>query len=152
VTPEQRKEFEHGFVQFAELGRQVSGLDIARALEVRHQVNRTVTAFFEDYSLLLTPTTAATAFGIEAGPPTSIAGREVGPAGFLPFTYPFNFTGHPAASVPAGFAPDGMPVGLQIVAPHFAEKLLLAVSATYEANRPFRFPPAPRRSQALAPA
>ncbi|MGH2608624.1 MAG: amidase [Tepidiformaceae bacterium] len=152
VTPEQRKEFEHGFVQFADLGRTISGLDIVRAQEVRHQVNRKMTAFFEQYDLLLTPTTAATAFGIDAGPPTSIDGKEVGPAGFLPFTYPFNFTGHPAASVPAGFAPNGLPVGLQIVAPRFAEKPLLAVSAVYEAARPFRRPPAPRRSPALAPA
>lgn len=152
VTPEQRKEFEHGFVQFAELGRNVTGLDIARAHDVRHRVNRAMTAFFEEYDLLLTPTTASTAFGIDSGPPTSIGGKEVGPAGFLPFTYPFNFTGHPAASVPGGFAPDGMPVGLQIVAPRFEEKLLLGVSAAYEDAHPFRFPPAPRRARSLAPA
>jgi aspartyl-tRNA(Asn)/glutamyl-tRNA(Gln) amidotransferase subunit A len=152
VTPAQREQFERGFVQFAELGRQVSGLDIARAQEARHHLNRRMTAFFEEYDLLLTPTTATTAFGVESGPPTVIAGQEVGPAAFLPFTYPFNFTGHPAASVPAGFAPDGLPVGLQIVAPRFAEKLLLAVSATYEAANPFRFPPEPRRAKAAAPA
>lgn len=152
MTPEQREGLEKGFVAFADLGRTVSAVDVARALDMRHRINRQVTAFFDEHDLLLTPTTAATAFPIDSGPPTSIGGREVSPAGFLPFTYPFNLTGHPAASVPAGFAPDGMPVGLQIVAPRFAEKLLLSASATYEAARPFRFPPAPRRVRAVAPA
>ncbi len=149
MTPEQRTGLEQGFVAFADLGRNVTAVDVARAQDMRHKINRKMTAFFEEFDLLLTPTTAATAFSIESGPPTSIGGREVGPAGFLPFTYPFNLTGHPAASLPAGFAPDSMPVGLQVVAPRFAEKLLLSVSAAYETARPFRFPPAPRRARAL---
>ncbi|MBE7520409.1 MAG: hypothetical protein HS107_14315 [Thermoflexaceae bacterium] len=52
--------------------------------------------------------------------------------GYLPFTPPFNVTGHPAASLPAGLAADGLPVGLQVVAPRHADALLLAVSAAYE--------------------
>jgi Asp-tRNA(Asn)/Glu-tRNA(Gln) amidotransferase A subunit family amidase len=140
MSPEQREGLEPGFVRFAEMGRAVTGLEVIAAQEVRHQVNRKMTALFEDYDLLLTPTTAATAFAAEGPPPSVIGGREVGPAGFIPFTYPFNFTGHPAASLPAGLAPDGLPVGLQVVAPRFAEKLLLAVSAVYEGARPFPEP------------
>jgi aspartyl-tRNA(Asn)/glutamyl-tRNA(Gln) amidotransferase subunit A len=113
---------------------------VAEALEQRHQVNRTMTAFFGQYDLLLTPTTATTAFVAEGPPPSSIAGRSVGPAGFIPFTYPFNFTGHPAASLPAGLSANGLPIGLQAVAPRYADGLLLQVSAAFEAARPWRYP------------
>lgn len=140
MTAEQKAELEKGFVLFAEQARAIMGVDIANALEARHQLNRTMTAFFEDYDLLLTPTVACTAFAAEGPPPAAIGGREVGPAGYLPFTPPFNVTGHPAASLPAGLAADGLPVGLQVVAPRHADALLLAVSAAYEAANPWPWP------------
>lgn len=99
-----------------------------------------MTAFFERYDLLLTPTTATTPFVAEGPPPSKIAGKDVTAAGFIPFTYPFNFTGHPAASLPAGLAANGLPVGLQAVAPRHADALLLAVSAAYEQARPWGYP------------
>jgi aspartyl-tRNA(Asn)/glutamyl-tRNA(Gln) amidotransferase subunit A len=59
------------------------------------------------------------------------------------FSYPFNFTGQPAASVPAGFTPSGMPVGLQIVGRRFADLTVLQASAAFEEARPWtqRRPP-----------
>ncbi|MEJ5222212.1 MAG: amidase family protein, partial [Tepidiforma sp.] len=140
MPAEQRAKLEPGFVRFAEVGRRFTAVDVARALEQRHQVNRQMTRFFARYDLLLTPTTAATAFAAEGPPPSVIGGKEVGPAGFIPFTYPFNFLGLPAASLPAGLAPDGLPVGLQAVAPRFADAFLLRVSAAYEAASPWRYP------------
>jgi aspartyl-tRNA(Asn)/glutamyl-tRNA(Gln) amidotransferase subunit A len=140
MTEEQRGLLEPGFRRFAEVGRRFTAVDVARALEERHQVNRLMTQFFERYDLLLTPTTAATAFVAEGPPPSVIGGKEVGPAGFIPYTYPFNFLGLPAASLPAGLAADGLPVGLQAVAPRFADALLLRVSAAYEAASPWRYP------------
>ncbi len=140
MTPEQRAKLEPGFLRFAEVGRQFTAVDVARALEERHQANRAMTRFFAEFDLLLTPTTAATAFAAEGPPPMVIAGRKVGPAGFIPFTYPFNFLGLPAASLPAGLSSEGLPVGLQAVAPRFADTLLLRVSAAYEAASPWRYP------------
>ena len=140
MTPEQRDRLEPGFRNFSEYGRAITALQVAEALEQRHQVNRTMTAFFGKYDLLLTPTTATTAFVAEGPPPSSIAGKSVGPAGFIPFTYPFNFTGHPAASLPAGLSASGLPIGLQAVAPRYADALLLQVSAAYEASRPWGYP------------
>ncbi|KAA0230777.1 amidase [bacterium] len=140
MTEEQRAELEKGFVLFAEQARAIMGVDIALALEARHQLNRKMTSFFETYDLLLTPTVACTAFPAEGPPPASIGGRQVGPAGYLPFTPPFNLTGHPAASLPAGLAADGLPVGLQVVAPRHADALLLAVSTAYEAANPWTWP------------
>ncbi|MCC7366637.1 MAG: amidase [Dehalococcoidia bacterium] len=138
----QRELLEPGYLRMSEAGRQFSAVDVANALQARHRVNRTVNRFLEEYTLLLTPTVAAPPFAAEGPPPMVIAGRDVGPAGFIPFTYPFNLTGHPAASLPAGVDGDGMPVGLQVVAPRFADALLLAVSAAYEAACPWEGPPA----------
>ena len=55
----------------------------------------------------------------------------------MPFTYPFNLTGQPAASVPAGVTEDGLPVGLQIVGQRLADRTVLAASAAFEALRPW---------------
>ena len=56
---------------------------------------------------------------------------------WLSFTYPFNLTGQPAATVPAGFTGDGLPVGLQIVGGHLADGLVLRAAAAFEAARPW---------------
>ncbi|GIT27581.1 MAG: hypothetical protein CM1200mP41_36250 [Gammaproteobacteria bacterium] len=55
----------------------------------------------------------------------------------LPFTYPFNFTGQPAASVPCGFTSDGLPVGLQIVGRWRDEATVLRAAACFEAAQPW---------------
>jgi Asp-tRNA(Asn)/Glu-tRNA(Gln) amidotransferase A subunit family amidase len=52
-------------------------------------------------------------------------------------TYPFNMTGHPAASIPCGFTADNLPVGLQIIGRRFAESTILKVSAAFERIRPW---------------
>jgi aspartyl-tRNA(Asn)/glutamyl-tRNA(Gln) amidotransferase subunit A len=53
------------------------------------------------------------------------------------FTYPFNFSGHPAATVPAGLTPSGMPAGLQIIAPRHRDDLVLQAARAYEKIRPW---------------
>jgi len=140
MTPAQRELLEPGFARFAEYGRQVTAVQIAESLETRHQVNRSMTAFFEKFDLLLTPTTATTAFVAEGPPPEMINGQKAGPSSFIPFTYPFNFTGHPAASLPAGLSNSGLPIGLQAVAPRYADAFLLQVSAIYEEACPWSYP------------
>jgi aspartyl-tRNA(Asn)/glutamyl-tRNA(Gln) amidotransferase subunit A len=94
-------------------------------------------AFFQKYDLLLTPTIACPPFAIGLDDPTEIAGTPVPPYGWIPFTYPFNLTGQPAASVPAGFTRDGLPVGLQIVGRRFDDVTVLRASAAFERARPW---------------
>jgi aspartyl-tRNA(Asn)/glutamyl-tRNA(Gln) amidotransferase subunit A len=93
---------------------------------------------FEKYDLLLTPTIACPPFAIGLDNPTHIAGTAVAAYGWIPFTYPFNLTGHPAASVPCGFTHDGLPVGLQIVGRRFDDVTVLRASAAFERLRPWR--------------
>ncbi|MBI2218823.1 MAG: amidase [Candidatus Rokubacteria bacterium] len=100
-------------------------------------------AFFEKYELLLTPTIACPPFAVGLDNPPEIAGRAVPPYGWIPFTYPFNLTGQPAASVPCGFTKSGLPIGLQIVGRRFDDATVLRASAAFERARPWadRRPP-----------
>lgn len=94
-------------------------------------------ALVRRYDLLLTPTLAVTAFPIGQRPAV-IDGRAVDPDwGFTPFTYPFNMSGHPAASVPCGFSSQWMPIGLHIVGHRGGEATVLRASAAYEEARPW---------------
>jgi aspartyl-tRNA(Asn)/glutamyl-tRNA(Gln) amidotransferase subunit A len=100
-------------------------------------------ALFEKYDLLLTPTIACPPFSVGLDNPAEIAGQPCPPYGWIPFTYPFNLTGQPAASVPAGFTRAGLPVGLQIVGRRYDDVAVLRASAAFERARPWadRRPP-----------
>ena len=69
--------------------------------------------------------------------PAEIGGRAVERFYWLSFTFPFNLTGQPAASLPAGFTRDGLPVGLQIVGRRLDDRPVLRASAAYEAAAPW---------------
>jgi amidase len=69
--------------------------------------------------------------------PSEVAGVSVDPAIGWALTYPVNFTGHPAASVPAGLDADGLPVGLQIIGRRFRDEDVLSVAAALEQIRPW---------------
>ena len=100
-------------------------------------------AFFETYDLLLTPTVACPPFPVGLDNPTEIAGKAVDSYAWIPFTYPLNLTGQPAASVPCGLTKDGLPIGLQIVGRRFDDAGVLCAAAAFERARPWadRRPP-----------
>jgi aspartyl-tRNA(Asn)/glutamyl-tRNA(Gln) amidotransferase subunit A len=101
------------------------------------QIRAKFATLMETYDLILTPTMAVPAFPVGQQPKT-IAGREVDAFwGFLPFTYPINMTGHPAASVPCGFSTDGMPIGLQVIGRRADEVAVLQASAAFERAQPW---------------
>ena len=117
--------------------------DLTNAAMARKAVCNKMARLMRDYDLLLTPTTATPAFPVHIQGPEMIDGRMVSSAHWLPFTFPMNMTGQPAASVPAGFTPDGLPVGLQIVGRHLDDPTVLRASRCFEQARPWteRRPP-----------
>jgi aspartyl-tRNA(Asn)/glutamyl-tRNA(Gln) amidotransferase subunit A len=100
-------------------------------------------AFFEKYDLLLSPTVANPPLRIGEFFATEIAGKKVGREAGSAFTFPFNMTGQPAATVPCGFTRNGLPIGLQIVGRRFDDVSVLRASAALERLQPWadRRPP-----------
>src|SRR5207248_2385218 len=124
-------------VRLIRRGGSITARDYLRARARVAEYWEEVRAFSERFDLLLTPTTAVAPFAADGRPPREIDGESVSVLGWMPFTYPFNLTGQPAASVPAGFTGDGLPVGLQIVGRRHADATVLAASAAFEEARPW---------------
>ena len=96
----------------------------------RYALRDKMRQFFEDYDLLISPTLPSAAFGVGLNAPPRW--KEQNPIGWVAYTYPFNLTGQPAASVPVGFSDSGLPVGMQIVGPSHGEAAVLSLSAQYQ--------------------
>ncbi len=122
-----------------QVGRAVALETYQMALSMRYKFVRELDELLGDQKLLLCVVTATPPFEAEGPHPVQVAGQPVGPTGFIR-TYPFNFTGHPAASIPCGKTSDGLPVGLQVVGPKFREDLVLRFAAAFEEAWPWDFP------------
>jgi aspartyl-tRNA(Asn)/glutamyl-tRNA(Gln) amidotransferase subunit A len=96
-----------------------------------------VRPLFETYDLLLTPTVSVAPFGVGKLNPDGWPQHAWDWFPWASFSYPFNFTGQPAATVPAGLTAAGLPVGLQIVGRRFAETTVLQAAAAFEQARPW---------------
>ena len=128
-------------MRLIEDARGLSAIDHGKAELARAVFYNEARRFFETCDLLLTPQMPLGAWSVEPGPdegPKEIAGRPT-PTIFdrLPFTYPFNLTGQPAATVPCGFTSEGLPVGLQIVGRWHADSTVLRAAACFEAAQPW---------------
>ena len=108
----------------------------------RYELREKMRVFFEPFDLLLTPALPCAAFDVGLNTPPQHADRSI--VSWVYYTYPFNLTGQPAASIPAGFTRSGLPVGLQMVAKINHETDIFRAAAAYEAVRPWadKIPPA----------
>ena len=136
--PDAEPDMDPSLVRFIRRGGAVTARDYLRAVTRVEEYWREAQTFLERFDVLLMPTVAALPFAAGAHPPREIAGQDVSVLGWMPFTYPFNLTGQPAASVPAGWTDEGLPVGLQIVGRRHADGTVLAASAAFEAASPWR--------------
>ena len=134
---EWRDRMDQGLVKLTEIGLKASAADYIRATNRSHILRERMQAFFEKYDLLLTPTLSLPPFPVGIDWPREIAGVKVHPLNYLAFTYPFNLTGQPAASVPCGWTADGLPVGLQIVGRRFEDTTVLRAAAAFEEASPW---------------
>jgi len=132
-----RDRMDPGLVACIEDGLRYSMVDYVEARAQKLAYWDTVRPLFEKYDLLLTPTLSVGAFPVGRLNPEHWPQHVWDWIRWAPFSYPFNFTGQPAASVPAGFTPAGLPVGLQIVGRRFADLTVLQASAAFEAARPW---------------
>jgi len=135
-----RDDFPPEYLHWVEEAQRMSGLDFFRDQAIRTEVYNGVQGVLNTYDLLITPTLAClpvdnTDDGNTVGP-SSINGEEIDPLIGWCLTYFVNFTGHAAASVPAGLA-DGLPVGMQIIGRRYADDDVLAASAAFERLRPW---------------
>lgn len=139
MTSAQRELLDSPILAIAEPGFKMSALQF-RAVERQREVfARRMQMFHQQYDLLITPQLATTAFAV---------GHEIPPGTpmtrwweWSPFTYPFNLTQQPAATVPCGFASSGLPVAMQFVGARFQERTVLRAARAYEQAHPFETPP-----------
>ena len=123
-----------------ELGRGCRAADYARSITTIHAVGRVVARFFAGYDMLLTPTMCSPPWPIgvlslSAGDTTAYftaLNRSIG------FTSLFNASGNPAASLPVHWSAQGLPVGVQIVAPFGDEATIFRLAAQIETARPWK--------------
>lgn len=138
-TPAQRAELDPGLVEIATQGAAISLLDYLQAVKRREALGQHMRLFHEHYDLLLTPTLPVPAFAANQEVPDPKTQPRW--CDWTPFSYPFNLTQQPAASLPCGTTAAGLPVGLQIVGPSYNDAIVLRASRAFEAAaRPFVSP------------
>ena len=119
-------------------GQTYSGVDYMVATHRRMILRGRFDDLFRKVDALLTPTVAVTAFAAGTIGVGEIDGRKVDPhLGWSPFSWPINLAGLPAATVPCGWDREGLPIGLQIVAPWLSEDTIFSVAAVFEHARPW---------------
>jgi aspartyl-tRNA(Asn)/glutamyl-tRNA(Gln) amidotransferase subunit A len=141
--PRWRERMDPGLVACIEDGLRLTVVDYLELRQRKLEFWDAVAASFEAWDLLLTPALSVAAFPVGRLNPEGWPEHPWDWIGWASFAYPFNFTGQPAASVPAGFTPAGLPVGLQIVGRRFDDVTVLRAAAAFEAARPWagRRPP-----------
>jgi amidase len=114
-------------------GASLTGADVARAYTQRTALAETMRVFFEHHDVLLLPTSQVPPFPVEQEFPETINGQQMPDyLAWMRSAYFITVTGCPAISVPAGTTPDGLPVGVQLVARHGSDRQLLEVAAAVE--------------------
>jgi len=135
------EDFSPGLRRLLEYGRDAPAWRLTRALRQVEQAGFGFLRALREVDLLVAPTAAETAFAFS----------EAAPVGQADLTAPANFAGCPALSLPCGLSPDGLPVGLQLIAAPFREDLLLAVGAQLERALPRLSAPEPPAPEPLPP-
>lgn len=138
LTPQQRGLLDPGLLWIIEQGESFTLSDYMSAQTTRSALGLQMKRFHQDYDLLLTPSLPIPAFRAGQGAPDEM--QAGGWSTWTPFSFPFNLTGQPAASIPCGLTSAGLPAGLQIVGPYHDDALVLRASYAYESANPFPLP------------
>ena len=128
-----------GFDRIASLGEAIDHMEYLRCVNARADLGLRMARFHREFDILLTPTLPIPAF--EAGQLAPQGSDQTNWANWTPFSFPFNLTQQPAASIPCGFTSAGLPVGVQIVAAKYQDALVLRVARALEELCPIKLPP-----------
>jgi aspartyl-tRNA(Asn)/glutamyl-tRNA(Gln) amidotransferase subunit A len=138
--PDERKGLvDPGLLETAAAGERIGAADWVAADLLRNALGRRMGAFHQTYDLLLTPTMPIPA--LPAGHDLNDPAHERHWIDWSPFSYPFNMTRQPAASISCGLTSAGLPIGLQIVGPLYRDDGVLRAARAFEATQPVRRPP-----------
>jgi len=135
--PTWRDRLDPGLVLMVEAGLRLRAADVTQAHIKRTEFQDRVRRFFATYDLLLAPTLPILPFKAGVFPKEALEGVPIDYRNWSPLTSPFNLSLSPAASAPAGFSKEGLPIGLQIVGRRFADLTVLQASAAFESARPW---------------
>ncbi|KRF07443.1 amidase [Nocardioides sp. Soil777] len=128
--------FKQSLADNIRLGAGLTGADVARAYTQRTALAETMRLFFQQYDVLVLPVSQVPPFPADQEFPTEINGRPMETyLDWMRSAYFISVTGCPAISLPAGHTPEGLPVGIQVVAPHGADRRLLEIASAFEAAR-----------------
>jgi aspartyl-tRNA(Asn)/glutamyl-tRNA(Gln) amidotransferase subunit A len=133
-----RKLMDKGLLEVARQGEKMTMADYFAAMAQRGALGTLMNQFHEKYDLLVTPTLPLAAFA--AGKEVAHVMKEKRWTDWTPFSYPFNLTQQPAATIPCGLTKKGLPVGLHIVGPRYADALVLRAARAFESAHPFGMP------------
>ncbi len=144
--PARAKEYGEDVRGHLEWGHKLLAVDYLRAMDAQREVEQDFASAFEKVDAIIAPTSPITAPLIGESE-VHVAGQRETPvrAELLRMTRPANLTGHPAISIPCGFSPQGLPVGLQLIGPRWGEARLLSIALAYEQSTTWH-----RRHPALA--
>lgn len=126
-----------GLVACIKAGAGSSVVDYLHARERKMAYVASIHRWFEDWDVLLTPAVSVAAFPAERLMPESWPSHAWDWVSWAEFSYPFNMSWNPAASVPCGFTAEGLPVGLQVVGRRFDDLGVLQAAAAFEAVQPW---------------
>jgi len=138
LSAEQQAVADPDFKAEAELGAQLSALQIQQLNQRRGVLGSHMRQFMQRFDLLVTPAVSIPAF--EARAAGTVPMDPVSMLGWTPFSYPFNLTQQPAITVPCGLTQSGLPIGLQIVGSMFGDALVLRAARAYESVVPVMRP------------
>ena len=138
MTPEQRAVLDPGLAEIAEHGKQFGALDVIGAYAAIGELATQMSRFMADYDLLVTPSMPLEAFVVGRNQPENLGDARW--TVWSPFSYPFNMSKQPAASVPCGFGDDGLPVAFQLIGRRWHDATVLRAARAYEAAHPFAMP------------
>jgi aspartyl-tRNA(Asn)/glutamyl-tRNA(Gln) amidotransferase subunit A len=136
---DRREVIDPGLVVTAEEGAQISAIDYLGADLVRTALARQMAEFHRNHDLLVTPMMPVPA--LPAGQDLNDPTAERHWIDWSPFSYPFNMTRQPAASIPCGLTSAGLPIGLQIVGPLYADDRVLRAARAFEMTQAERRAP-----------